>query len=86
VRRPELRLCPGSGQAAGPHLYLKLTEEGKTHSVYVPPAQGRVVKAAHAAWLRFLEIGSRIAARNRARFLQDLAREKHKAKAAKDSS
>src|SRR5438552_17603458 len=52
----------------GPHLYLKFTEEGKTHSVYVPPAQGQAIKRAHAAWLRFLEIGARIAARNRARF------------------
>jgi len=70
----------------GPHLYLKFNAEGKTHSVYVPPQQGSVIKSAHAAWVRFLEIGSEIAARNREQFLRTLGREKQRLKAMKDKA
>ena len=65
----------------GPHLYLKFNAQGKPYSVYVPPEQGEVIKQAHHAWLRFQEIGVEIAARNRARFLLALQREKQKTKA-----
>ena len=65
----------------GPHLYLKFNAQGKTHSVYVPPEQGEVIKSAHAAWLRFQEIGAEVSADNRERFLHDLEREKQAAKA-----
>ena len=57
--------------------------QGKTHSVYVPPQQAQLLKSAHAAWLRFLELGSQISAGNREQFLRDLAREKQQAKAMK---
>jgi hypothetical protein len=60
----------------GPHLYLKFNADGKTHSVYVPPEQGEAIKDAHAAWLRFQEIGTEVSAGNRQRFLRDLKREK----------
>jgi hypothetical protein len=65
----------------GPHLYLKFNAEGKAHSVYVPAEQTQTIKDAHRAWLRFQEIGTQIAAENRARLLRALQREKQMAKA-----
>ena len=67
----------------GPHLYLKFSAAGKTHSVYVLPEQREAIKDAHRAWLRFQEIGAQIAAGNRARFLLalEIEIEKQKAKA-----
>lgn len=65
----------------GPHLYLKFNAEGKTHSVYVPPEQGEAIKGAHSAWLHFQEVGVKISAGNRERFLRALRREKQMAKA-----
>jgi hypothetical protein len=58
----------------GPHLYLKFNAEGKTYSVYVPPEQGPAIKSAHAAWLRFQELGAEISADNRERLLLNLNR------------
>jgi Family of unknown function (DUF6788) len=68
----------------GPHLYLKFTAEGKTYSVYVPAQLAPVIKSAHAAWLRFQELGLKLAAANRARLLRDLQREKQALRAKKD--
>ena len=68
----------------GPHLYLKFNAQGKTHSVYVPPEQGEAIKSAHAAWLRFQEIGAQVSAGNRERLLHALKREKQVAKDKKD--
>ena len=65
----------------GPHLYLKFNAGGKAHSVYVPPGQGAAIKEAHGAWLRYQEIGAKISADNRARFLGALQRDKQMAKA-----
>lgn len=65
----------------GPHLYLKFNAEDKTHSVYVPVAQGPALKSAHRAWLRFQELAIKIAAGNRERFLRALSQEKRQAKA-----
>jgi len=70
-------------QRHGPHLYLKFNAEGKIHSVYVPPQNAPAIKSAHAAWLRFQEIGSRISAANRGQLLRELQRQKLKAKAVK---
>ena len=81
MRRPLLRLRLRSGASHGPHLYLKFNAEGKTYSVYVPPEQGEAIKGAHAAWLRFQEIGTEVSASNRERFLRDLKREKQAAEA-----
>jgi hypothetical protein len=67
----------------GPHLYLKFTAEGKPYSVYVPPQLAPVIKSAHAAWLRFQELGVKLAAANRERLLRDLKREKQALKAEK---
>ena len=72
----------------GPHLYLKFNAEGKTYSVYVPPQLAPLFKSAHAAWLRFQELGLKLSAANRERLLRDLKREKQalKAKRAKARS
>jgi len=64
----------------GPHLYLKFNSEGKAHSVYVPPEQSEAIKQAQQAWLRFQQIGSDIAAENRARLLRTLQQEKERSK------
>jgi hypothetical protein len=65
----------------GPHLYLKFSAEGKAHSVYVPPPLAPLIKSAHAAWLRFQELGLKLSAANRARLLRELKREKQAVKA-----
>lgn len=67
----------------GPHLYLKFSAEGKPCSVYIPAEQAQAIKSAHAAWLRFQEIGWDISVENRERFLRELKREKQAAKAKK---
>ena len=65
----------------GPHLYLMFRADDKAHSVYIPPAHGEAIKAAHREWLRFQEIGGQVAAGNRERFLRALQRDKEAAKA-----
>lgn len=65
----------------GPHLYLKFGAEGKAHSVYVPPDHAPLLRDSHQAWLRFQEIGARLAGANRERFLRSLDRDKQRAKA-----
>ena len=65
----------------GPHLYLKFKDQGKTYSVYVRAEQAQAVKSAHAAWLRFQEIGSELSADNRERLLRLVEREKQAVKA-----
>lgn len=60
----------------GPHLYWKFTSQGKSYSVYVPPALGPAVKLAQAAWEQFLAAGAAISARNRRALLQTLERVK----------
>jgi len=67
----------------GPHLYLKFSASGKTHSVYVPPQQAQPIKGAHRAWLQFQQLGAEISADNREQFLRALKREKQRAKATK---
>jgi uncharacterized protein DUF6788 len=64
----------------GPHLYLQFKAEGRSYSVYVPAEQAEAIKRAHAAWLRFQEIGTQVSAANRERFLRELQREKQAAK------
>ena len=49
----------------GPHLYLTFREDGASRSLYVPPEQAPVVRAAHEAWAAFWETGCAIAALNR---------------------
>lgn len=65
----------------GPHLYLNFRDAGKARSVYVPVEQSPVIKEAQRAWLRFQQIGTALAAENRARFLRTLQRDKQRAKA-----
>lgn len=67
----------------GPHLYLKFKAEGKSHSVYVPAQSAPQVKDAHAAWLRFQQVGAEISSANRRQLLRDLERAKRKSKTSK---
>ena len=70
----------------GPHLYLKFSAEGKAHSVYIPPPLAPLIKNAHAAWLRFQELGLKLSATNRERLLRDLKREKQAVKAKREKA
>ncbi|MGH8569892.1 MAG: DUF6788 family protein [Gammaproteobacteria bacterium] len=65
----------------GPHLYLNFRDAAKARSVYVPAEQSAAIKEAQRAWLRFQQIGTALAADNRARFLRTLQRDKQRAKA-----
>jgi len=49
----------------GPHLYLTYREDEASRSLYVPPEQVTVARAAHAAWAAFWETGCALAALNR---------------------
>lgn len=49
----------------GPHLYLTYREEGASRSLYVPPEEASIARAAHQAWATFWETGCAIAALNR---------------------
>src|SRR6266853_4925208 len=49
----------------GPHLYLTYREDGGSRSLYVPPEEAAIARAAHAAWATFWETGCAIAALNR---------------------
>ena len=54
----------------GPHLYLTYREDGGSRSLYVPPDEAGIARAAHAAWATFWETGCAIAALNRAALRQ----------------
>ncbi|MGH9557450.1 MAG: DUF6788 family protein [Terriglobales bacterium] len=69
----------------GPHLYLTYRRQGRSHSVYVPAAQAQALRQAHAAWLRFLKVGTALAASNRQRWLRRLELLKKKARTARAS-
>lgn len=49
----------------GPHLYLTYREDGASRSLYVPPDEAPIARAAHDAWATFWETGCAIAALNR---------------------
>ena len=49
----------------GPHLYLTYREDGGSRSLYVPPEEAAIARAAHAAWAKFWDTGCAIAALNR---------------------
>ena len=49
----------------GPHLYLTYREDGASRSLYVPPEEAPIARAAHDAWATFWETGCAIAAQNR---------------------
>lgn len=60
--------CPCAHDATsrhGPHLYLTYREDGASRSLYVPPDEAPIARAAHAAWATFWETGCAIAALNR---------------------
>ena len=60
--------CPCAQDPAfrhGPHLYLTYREEGASRSLYVPPDEAAIARAAHQAWATFWETGCAIAALNR---------------------
>ena len=53
------------GYRHGPHLYLTYRDDGASRSLYVPPEQAAVARAAHEAWGVFWETGCALAALNR---------------------
>lgn len=60
--------CPCAADPAfrhGPHLYLTYRDEGASRSLYVPPEEATIARAAHQAWATFWETGCAIAALNR---------------------
>ena len=60
--------CPCAHDATfrhGPHLYLTYREDGVSRSLYVPPEEAPIARAAHDAWATFWETGCAIAALNR---------------------
>ena len=65
----------------GPHLYLRFSASGKAHSVYVPPEDRDAVLQGHEAWLRFNELASQMAEKNRQRLMYELSSHKEVAKA-----
>lgn len=67
----------------GPHLYWKFASQGQSYSVYVPPALGPTVKAAHAAWARFVEVGAEVSTLNRRPLLKSLEQAKKTARSAR---
>ena len=69
----------------GPHLYLTYRSQGRSRSVYVPVAQAPALRQAHAAWVRFLQISTTLAARNRQRWLRQLELLKKKARTGRAS-
>jgi hypothetical protein len=70
----------------GPHLYLKFSASGKSHSVYVPAEDRDAFMQAHQAWLRFNELASQMAEGNRQRLLHELSSHKQVAKAQRATS
>ena len=61
-------LCPCHSDPArrhGPNLYFSWRADNKSHALYVPPEHAAQATAAQAAWARFREIGSELAALNR---------------------
>ena len=68
TRRCGKRTCQCAHDATarhGPHLYLTYREDGDSRSLYVPPEQAAVIRAAHDAWAYFWTIGCAMAALNR---------------------
>jgi len=49
----------------GPHLYITYREDGKSHSLYVPPEDAEAARRAQQAWAAFWEIGCSLAKLNR---------------------
>jgi hypothetical protein len=71
--------CPCHSDPArrhGPHLYFTWRSDGKAGALYVPPEHAPEAKQAQAAWIRFREIGSQIAALNREQLRRRWARPK----------
>ena len=59
----------------GPHLYLTYRDDGESRSLYVPPEQADVARAAHDAWASFWAIGCALAALNREELRRQWQRE-----------
>lgn len=65
----------------GPHLYFRYKDQGRVHSVYVPPEAQASFKDAQSAWQQFQDLGAELSSENRERLLRTLAREKQQARA-----
>ena len=70
-------------QLHGPHLYLTYRVAGDSRSLYVPPEQAHVARAAHQAWASFWKIGCAIAELNREHLRREWQRETRRARAAR---
>jgi hypothetical protein len=62
---PTCRCAQDAAFRHGPHLYLTYRDEGASRSLYVPPEEASMARAAHQAWATFWETGCAIAALNR---------------------
>ena len=74
--------CPCHSDPArrhGPSLYFTWRSAGKSQSLYVPADRADQAKTAQAAWSRFWEIGSQIAALNREQLRKQWTQSKPKA-------
>ena len=58
----------------GPHLYLTYRDDGESRSLYVPPEQADVARAAHDAWATFWTIGCAIAELHREQWRREWQR------------
>ena len=66
----------------GPHLYITYREDGKSRSLYVPPAHADLARQAQQAWAEFWEIGCSLAKLNRDRMRQQWQHERKAATSA----
>src|ERR1041385_1046686 len=60
----------------GPHLYITLRVDGKSRSLYVPPAHAQGARQAQQAWADFWKIGCALAALNREQLRRQWQQEK----------
>ena len=60
----------------GPNLYITYRADGKSRSLYVPPAHAEQARQAQQAWATFWELGCAIAAINRDQLRQQWQRGK----------
>lgn len=59
------------GERHGPHTYLTFrTPDGRSSSLYVPPAERPVFRTGVVAWARFWRLATRLATKNRERIVQ----------------
>lgn len=59
------------GERHGPHTYLTFrTQDGRSSSLYVPPAERPAFRTGVVAWAQFWRLATRLATKNRERIAQ----------------